>query len=287
MSQPASDFGRAAKRLGIPLWGRVLLLLLVPASGYAIYAWYQLDRQIVGLNSQLASLKEKIDGIDGRFAKQEEKMEKWFSDLMRALLTESKRLANSGDTLGAKRSFKLATTLMEGAKANNLRVGQTYFEQVSDSLNSLAAESSLSPDIHAIRLKLAEYKSALEKAPEPAGMIMEGFDIKGRHIRIAGVQVRVKSAEEVPVRLLPPLQRKLSDEISIQQSIIYGGTQPLDGIHWVNVVFVGTRIRYEGGEADLRKVRFVNCTFDLPPSAAGNQLAEYVARRDALTMKIG
>ena len=63
----------------------------------------------------------------------------------------------------------------------------------------------------------------------------------------------------------------------MQNSLIRGGEQLLDGIHWHNVVFAKTRIRYEGGEVELDNVRFIDCTFDLPAVQRAADLAEYAA----------
>jgi hypothetical protein len=59
--------------------------------------------------------------------------------------------------------------------------------------------------------------------------------------------------------------------------LVMGGQQTLDGFEWRNVTFVGTRISYKGGMVKLEGVRFVNCTFDLPPNTRGAKLAQYVA----------
>jgi hypothetical protein len=39
-------------------------------------------------------------------------------------------------------------------------------------------------------------------------------------------------------------------------------TQAIDGIFWVESVFTGCIIRFNGGEVNLSEVRFENCDFD-------------------------
>jgi hypothetical protein len=56
---------------------------------------------------------------------------------------------------------------------------------------------------------------------------------------------------------------------------VEGVTQTLDGIHWVEDVFINVRVRYKGGEVQLTNVRFVDCTFDVPPIPRGAQVLNY------------
>jgi hypothetical protein len=43
------------------------------------------------------------------------------------------------------------------------------------------------------------------------------------------------------------------------------------------VTFVGTRLRYEGGEVSLQNVRFTNCTFGFSTNDRGARLADAIA----------
>jgi hypothetical protein len=65
--------------------------------------------------------------------------------------------------------------------------------------------------------------------------------------------------------------------VTISGINIYGGSQALDGFIWDNVTLINVHVRYTGGTALLRNVRFVNCTFDLPPDNKGMTIADYVA----------
>jgi hypothetical protein len=63
----------------------------------------------------------------------------------------------------------------------------------------------------------------------------------------------------------------------VDRVVFEGGRQTLDGFEWKNVTFVGTHLFYRGGVVKLEGVRFVNCTFDLPPDPRGAKIAQYVA----------
>jgi hypothetical protein len=77
--------------------------------------------------------------------------------------------------------------------------------------------------------------------------------------------------------LLPPATRAFADNVRVENLTIAGAAQTLDGIHWRNVTFVGTHLRYESGELDLENVHFVNCRFGFPSDEGGARLANAIA----------
>ncbi len=77
--------------------------------------------------------------------------------------------------------------------------------------------------------------------------------------------------------LLAPASRSLEDSIRVENVTIAGAAQTLDGIHWRNVTFIATRLRYESGDLDLQNVRFVRCRFGFPTDARGVRLANAIA----------
>ncbi len=77
--------------------------------------------------------------------------------------------------------------------------------------------------------------------------------------------------------LLPPSTRVLADGVRVDGLTIAGAAQTLDGIRWKNVTFIGTRLRYEGGEVSLQNVRFTNCTFGFSTDDRGARLADAIA----------
>lgn len=77
--------------------------------------------------------------------------------------------------------------------------------------------------------------------------------------------------------LLPPSTRAFTDGIRVEGITISGASQTLDGIRWRNVTFIGTRLRYEGGDLDLQNVQFVRCRFGFPSDERGARLASAIA----------
>jgi hypothetical protein len=86
--------------------------------------------------------------------------------------------------------------------------------------------------------------------------------------------------------LLPPESRQLADDVRVENLTIAGASQTLDGVHWRNVTFIATRLRYEDGPLSLNNVRFVHCTFGFPPDARGAAIANMIALgKTSLTIK--
>jgi hypothetical protein len=77
--------------------------------------------------------------------------------------------------------------------------------------------------------------------------------------------------------ILPPATRLFVDDVHVEGLTFEGASQTLDGIHWKNVTFINTRLRYEGGEVSLSNVRFVRCTFGISTDERGARLASAIA----------
>jgi len=77
--------------------------------------------------------------------------------------------------------------------------------------------------------------------------------------------------------LEPPSSRTFADKVRVENLTFSGATQTLDGLRFKNVTFIGTRLRYEGGQVELQNVRFVHCTFGFTTDARGARLANAVA----------
>jgi hypothetical protein len=74
-----------------------------------------------------------------------------------------------------------------------------------------------------------------------------------------------------------PARRSADDTVRVENLTLAGASQTLDAIHWSNVTFIGTRLRYDKGPLDLENVRFVGCTFELPTDVRGSRLATAIA----------
>lgn len=77
--------------------------------------------------------------------------------------------------------------------------------------------------------------------------------------------------------ILPPATRLFADDVRVEGLTFEGASQTLDGIHWKNVTFINTRLRYESGQLSLNNVRFVRCTFGFTTDERGARLASAIA----------
>jgi len=137
------------------------------------------------------------------------------------------------------------------------------------------------------RIALAELQSSLNAEPvEPAGARRVALGsprqvAAGESIDPSSFNGPILDASLMPETseiLMPPSSRTLKDGVLVSNLVVQGAAQTLDGIHWRNVTFVGTRLRYQGGELDLQNVRFVRCRFGFVTDARGASLANAIAQ---------
>jgi hypothetical protein len=142
--------------------------------------------------------------------------------------------------------------------------------------------AEISRELQNVRLSLAQYRSSLVTVGEIhyTQKVVVGpkaaFKIGG-HVTMDGGYFDIRQVPEDFIQAAPPNTGTLADNIKLVGSAILGGMQTLDGIHWSHVVFIGTHIKYRGGELDLDDVTFVGCTFEAPDNNRGVQFANYVA----------
>lgn len=208
-----------------------------------------------------------------------------------ALLNEAVSASKQGSLQNAAADIDNAAAQVQIARFERLKPSAAFFQQVvtqtSNVLGGFEKSGNASEPLRAsarqLMEQLAAYRTELNEAPDveiqhskaPQGGLtcLIGVDnsFEGRFDHILfnltghpGVEAMCSHTE------------KLSDNIVLSDSKVLGGRQRLDiGVHFKNVVFIGTRILYNGGEVDLDNVAFVNCTFDIPAQPRGFLLAQY------------
>ena len=65
---------------------------------------------------------------------------------------------------------------------------------------------------------------------------------------LGGKYLDATALPELSEILVPPSPRALADNVRVEDLTIVGAAQTLDGIHWRNVTFVNTHLRYQGGD---------------------------------------
>jgi len=218
------------------------------------------------------------------------------------LLGNMKGYLDSGDKVRAAEVAYNAHELLLAAKENKSPVPPGYFASTVALLNNLPAvsDADISSRLLSARVALAEYHSALQTGPElPAKEValkLRSGESIAAETMSAGAVYRVTSQMVLPPKTdwLAPgavvdgsaipsgtdLLQTSSGSLakngdSISGLTLDGVTQTLDGVEWKDVTFVNARVRYHGGDLKLDNVHFVHCTFEVPESSRGAQLADY------------
>ena len=137
------------------------------------------------------------------------------------------------------------------------------------------------PVIRNPRIIAAQSKSARTSRPAKSSSARRACSPSARVLNPASLGGNLLDATSMPSGaeiLEPPPSRIFADNVRVENLTIAGAAQTLDGIHWKNVTFIGTHLRYEGGEVDLHDVRFIHCMFGFPSDDRGGRLATAIAR---------
>lgn len=266
-------------------WAQAIgVILAVVVSIYVLIAEHRtedfnlrvdkrIDDKLVPVDSKLENVLQKISIVEGEI--------KGF--LAQKSIEDSKKYASEGKTALAVEAAQQATTILASATANKLPAPPSYFVDTIEFINGVAKVSpspELSGKLQDARLSLAEYRSALlvghviytqkiTVAPMEHALRVNGnARMEGGYFDASKVTGDFITSDK-PVTL--------ADKIWFHGTIFSGGIQTLDGIHWSNVIFIGTHIRYSGGQLDLDHVTFMGCTFEAPDSERGAKFAEYAA----------
>ena len=215
----------------------------------------------------------------------------WERDFMYALasaLTD----AEAGNISAAEISVDRAENFVTIARLQSRTAEPETFvlalAQLDKILQQRPDDARLLEHVTLARISLAEMASAQNTVgASPASARIAHVSISGPREIAAGETLDRKTfggsyldASLMPDTaeiLLPPFTRAFTDNIRVEDLTIEGAAQTLDGIRWRNMTFIGTRLRYEGGELDLQNVHFVRCRFGFPSDDRGARLADAIA----------
>ena len=190
-------------------------------------------------------------------------------------ILEAQLAADDGDFSSADELLKKSRALFSDAEDRKVHAPPEIFTSAIENLNAIekttpkAAEAAR-PVINDLRVLLANYRSALEPAPNldaPFRGQPIRTPIEIAHLAITGGNPAIANPH-------PPGQLVVS---VYDVRIIKPALQPLDGIRWKDVTFVDTSIEYFGGRLELTNVRFVNCDFIVHPGPNATLFLEYAA----------
>ena len=193
--------------------------------------------------------------------------------------------ATLGDWKHAIASANAAITILQNAESKHVRIPAESFDSLMGGLDGIAVSGQgpeLKDDLMRARIVLAEYRSSLESAPLiPDDRTMLAASRKlapNSHTRAGDFFLPVVDGYGLPkgAELLVSPSEVLASDVWVEDLTFLGGTQTLDGIHWRDVMFIRSHIRYQGGDLELRNVRFVNCTFEIAKTVRGENISRYI-----------
>lgn len=157
----------------------------------------------------------------------------------------------------------------------------SFFAGASASIRDVSYDYSteIAKKFHSLFTDLAEYRSALEKAPDMpfsrgAAMVIGGGPqlIGNSFFDFGGLDADMIVLQPGPGGTMPT-------HILFQDDGFRGGRQLLDGIYWDRVTFIRTHIVYRGGLVFLRGMHFVDCSFEVINSPRGNDFLNFVVNQ--------
>ncbi len=211
-------------------------------------------------------------------------------DSLKSTFEDVAREVRAGGIDRAEGLAERASELIATARQNAAVASPEVFDQVAADLDSTIQSLPLKPEythvsehLNQAWVLLAEYRSAQEpglKLPSDRAVARTPRSVAAEEIvSPKNFGARVVDATALPDAaeiLLPPANRIFTSNVRVEDLTFNGAAQTLDGIHWKNVAFVGMRIRYQGGEVELTKVRFVNCQFGFVANDRSARLARAI-----------
>jgi len=204
------------------------------------------------------------------------------------------REATAGNLTAAQMSVDRGASLITGARVQSQPAAPAYFETAIAQLDRVIVahpgDARLDEHVNLARMEIAQLRSALDPqaaAALPAANDPSRVSIGAPQSVSSGALVDAASmgGSFIDARLMPhtsellepPSSRSFAEGVRVEGLTFAGATQTLDGIRFKNVTFIGTRLRYEGGQVELQNVRFVRCTFGFTTDSRGARLANAVA----------
>jgi hypothetical protein len=196
----------------------------------------------------------------------------------------------SGNITQAEVGIDRAAAIVSAAKFRSESATPDFFESTSGQLDRAVARAPQNARLaeHAtqMRIELAQLRSAQETAPPDTRSLKKVAIISPYSIPrdstfdpsvLGGNFVDATQMASSAEMLEPPFSRSFADNVRVQKLTLAGAAQTLDGIRWRDVTFIGTRLRYQGGELDLQNVHFVHCTFGFANNDRSARLAAAIA----------
>ncbi len=197
-----------------------------------------IGKQLTPISSQLGTLTQQVGQLQGRFQQLDNDQKK--------LSGEQQKLSNRVGQQDALNRIQDPNRIL-GLIRTDIKLAQDRQAQISAS-------------------QLADYKAALRGLPTSA---KEYWTTVAEVINYQSLVNQMSGEAPDPSKVARPcITGSGNPNVIIENNFYNGGVYRncfvnLDNQAFVNVTFQNSVIRYKGGPATLRNVRFINCRFDL------------------------
>lgn len=261
-----------------------LALAVVISAGWGTYQW---------LRSESPKLAMAGAGVGGTPRVGVPQSGDWQSDAT-AALDASVRDAEAGNITEAEIDTDRAAGVLQMVRLHPVSATPDFFSgavgQLDRVMHARPDSNRLAEHARLAEIALAELRSSMESPSRAA----RPSDTEAKHLVVRAPRTIAMNIELTPTLLggnyldatsmpdsaeilEPPSTRAFADNIGIGGLTFAGAAQTLDGIRWHDVVFIGTRLRYEGGQVSLQNVQFIHCTFGFTTDERGARLAKAIA----------
>lgn len=261
-------------------WAKGALAIVVVLGGLIIWfvqsefipAVHRMQETLESHKERLAKLQDAIAVLSNQ---QSEQTQKLIHDLLAA--------ANkTGNSAVIAKALAISTSLTVTLRQEQRPASPEFFKTTMQNVGALRQKGQGQPELltvlHKFKVNLAAYRSSLEPLPSEMGQFTFGSMEHALIISDSKTAIfRGGRWDFTKVTGDAIVLKGNTRNITFEDNVIKGGNQSLDGIHWKDVTFIGTHIRYKGGALNIENVHFVNCTFDAPDTARGDQLIDYAA----------
>lgn len=249
----------------------------------------------IHLDSKISTLQRDVQSFSGRLGKVEDAVKvlgNQQSDQTQKLIHDLLSSAgNANNPAVAGKAIRAAASLIATLRKEKRPASFEFFKTSIEALDQVTPEATQAAFVS--KVALAQYRSTLESVPDWGTKFVVDVPMEhavkmlGPDSGITGVEYDAQKLTGDVIVLGPVLRGRMSENVIFDNDKIVGASQMLDGIHWRNTIFVGTHIRYNGGEVELTNVRFINCTFEFPNNERGRRLVNYAALLPTSSLKIG
>jgi hypothetical protein len=273
-----------------PWAGAVIGAFITAFLGAGLFGFFLpklIDHAIGDLNSKIdGRIEQKLkdhhfDDLRDSMHQMEGQV-KALDDNVKLLLGKSIKQAASLSRPDLKRQLPQLDGILNAARLEKIPVDGSVVRDLSDKLAPLAKQND--QQAWDATLALASYHSVFNMNPFPGSFvkITPGSDVVSKYLIPPPPQERgaIVSTAKVPTvskdvdARIEPINQNINPQNTVGNAFVQvtGGGIVLDGLRIRNVVFIGVHVVYDGAPLIMENVVFINCTFSIANTTAGQDL---------------